>query len=234
MFSTVPRASPVFRARSEYRQPRVASAAFSVRVNLFTSQTEYQNRKSVKLCFTRPPHRAILGFVARKRPVPENEKLIGQRLREFREQLMVSQTAFALKAGLSRERLVQYEFGLVPLPWSAGDALCRTHNINQRWLLTGVEPPRALYLKPSDEIMGRARPRSLFSEICREFVADKSRQWAASESLVSVRAVIKAYSDAKKLKSEGKMAPDEFAMIEARMVALAEVLDDIVKKHRLK
>jgi len=137
-------------------------------VDLSTVEQKNESVRLASFIATLPAWRSAR-HVARRTPVPSSEKQIGARLRQFRETMLLSQTAFAFKAGLSRENLAKYEFGHVPLPWAAGDALCRAHNINQRWLMIGFRPKRP-YLDPSRQVEGKIRPRSRFSDIYGEFL----------------------------------------------------------------
>lgn len=152
---------------------------------------------------------------------------IGRRLRLFRKEMMISQTAFALKAGTSRENLAKYEFGLVPLPWEAGDAICRAHNINQRWLVTGEEPPRSLYLEPDAETLKQVRPRSRFSDICEVFLKNKKVQFDGSQALVQAKVILKAYDEAMKHANDASVAPDMFELVGRRMRELQKALQDL-------
>ena len=76
-------------------------------------------------------------IVPRKTPVPEIERAIGRRLRQFREEKLISQTAFAAKLQISRAQLINYEEGFAPMPWIVGLRLNRFFDLNPRWLATG-------------------------------------------------------------------------------------------------
>src|SRR5664280_1887587 len=102
--------------------------------------------------------------MARTTEVPERERLIGERLRRAREKLIVSQTGFAIAAGIGRERLASYEYGIVPLPWLIGDKICDEFDINARWLVEGLEPIDS-YFRPPDVERLELTPRTLFSEV---------------------------------------------------------------------
>lgn len=62
---------------------------------------------------------------------------IGERLRAAREGLLVSQTRFAVRVGIGRERLASYESGRVSLPWAIAFQIYSTFGINPLWLATG-------------------------------------------------------------------------------------------------
>lgn len=65
---------------------------------------------------------------------------VGVRLSRARERLGLSQTDFAIKAGIGRERLASYESGRVTLPWGIGFKICEVHKINVGWLAEGLGP----------------------------------------------------------------------------------------------
>ena len=70
-------------------------------------------------------------------PVPEREREIARRLRQFRrEATKLSQVAFAREVGIDSSRLASYEHGRVPLPYSVFLAVWRAFKINAHWLAT--------------------------------------------------------------------------------------------------
>lgn len=101
-------------------------------------------------------------LMPRTSEVPRDEKMIGSRLREIREETRLTGTAFALKHGLSAGNLSKYEHGRVPLPWRAGDAICARESISQRWLATGVGP-KAPYLLFQESVLQLIPRRATFS-----------------------------------------------------------------------
>jgi transcriptional regulator with XRE-family HTH domain len=94
----------------------------------------------------------------------DKEREIGARLAGVRGKLLISQTAFALKAGIGRERLATYELGYVALPWQIGDRICRLFDINSQWLVEGVGPKHP-YLRPVHVAEVEITPRELFSTV---------------------------------------------------------------------
>lgn len=96
--------------------------------------------------------------------LPEKEREIGARLAGIRGKLLISQTAFALKSGIGRERLATYELGYVALPWLIGDRICSLFDINSQWLVEGMGPKHP-YLRPAALADVEIAPRELFSTV---------------------------------------------------------------------
>jgi transcriptional regulator with XRE-family HTH domain len=76
----------------------------------------------------------------RRASAPEREREIGQRVREARERVELSQPEFAGKIGIRRERLASYELGRVALRHDVALEICRIFNLNIHWLATGDGP----------------------------------------------------------------------------------------------
>lgn len=76
----------------------------------------------------------------RKNPLPQLEAAIGARLKQFREERLISQTQFAAELRISRAQLINYEEGISPLPWQVAERLVRAFGLNPRWLATGKVP----------------------------------------------------------------------------------------------
>jgi len=101
--------------------------------------------------------------------LPKEEKLIGGRLRYVREQLGLSQTAFAAKVGIGREKLATFEAGRVPLKFDMGIKICETFDINQRWLAFGKKPMKGFRDFDREALIGCVHSRSWFSKTLEEF-----------------------------------------------------------------
>jgi len=103
----------------------------------------------------------------------EREKAIGRRLRTFRESLTIPRTAFALKIGISGERLASYEAGRVPLRWDVFSVVAERYRLNPRWLATGEsEPTLDFPFRPPYPF----QPRMLFSELYDRFLSGRDAQ----------------------------------------------------------
>tara|TARA_R110002111_G_scaffold11417_1_gene35426 strand:- start:199 stop:795 length:597 start_codon:yes stop_codon:yes gene_type:complete len=76
-----------------------------------------------------------------REPFSEEHEQIGKRLRTAREQLRIPRTKFALAVGITSDMLVNYEGGVVRLPWDvAKKALSQFTQINPYWIGEGLEP----------------------------------------------------------------------------------------------
>jgi transcriptional regulator with XRE-family HTH domain len=99
----------------------------------------------------------------RKAPLPKIEAQIGARIKEFREEKLISQTAFATKLQISRAQLINYEEGLSPTPWTVGFALNSAFDVNPRWLATG-KLPQTLKIK-LPEVPAKLYRRGTLSQV---------------------------------------------------------------------
>jgi transcriptional regulator with XRE-family HTH domain len=70
----------------------------------------------------------------------DRERQIGRRLRRFREQLLISRSAFAVSLGIGSERLASYESGRVPLKYAVFLSIHKHYRLNPFWLVAGEEP----------------------------------------------------------------------------------------------
>lgn len=62
---------------------------------------------------------------------------IGKRIRLLRKSLNLNQTDFGKPLGLKQAIIGQYETGVRNITDRNIDILCKTYNINKKWLLTG-------------------------------------------------------------------------------------------------
>jgi DNA-binding XRE family transcriptional regulator len=65
------------------------------------------------------------------------ERAIGARLKEVREFLHQSQSAFAAEIGIKKVRLASYETGRVPIRWEIALEICHQFLVSEHWLATG-------------------------------------------------------------------------------------------------
>jgi transcriptional regulator with XRE-family HTH domain len=105
-----------------------------------------------------------------RRPLPEAEIAIGERLRNWRLERTIGGAAMAREARLDRQKLYDYETGRTPLSWQSFLAIWDVFPISPEWLATGDGP---------DELDGllwrslvpRIRDYATFSQIYREKLA---------------------------------------------------------------
>ena len=108
--------------------------------------------------------------MARQYLIPENERRIGERLRQFRSEYTgLSVVQFASRIGIDSNRLATYEHGRSRLPFQVGQRACATFNISQRWLVDGEEPPFGEISIPKEKQPEMAKCR-LFSDAYARFI----------------------------------------------------------------
>jgi DNA-binding transcriptional regulator YiaG len=104
--------------------------------------------------------------------VNEGEKMIGARLRAFRETLQIPRSKFAVSIGFGSERIASYEAGRALLPYSVFLAIWKKYLISPHWLATGNAPqkwPTSLdYICAVD-----FSPRQSFSEVFHQLLSPK-------------------------------------------------------------
>lgn len=85
-----------------------------------------------------------------------------KRIRELRESLKLSQTAFAEKLGMTRSMISNMELGIVDIPDYRLGVIVKEFNVNRRWLETGEgdmflpQPESSLPAELTDDPMIRA------------------------------------------------------------------------------
>lgn len=99
----------------------------------------------------------------RKYPLSEREAAVCQRLADVRAHLRLPRSTFAQAVGLPVKSYTNYESKTVAVPFYVGRAVCRTFDVNQRWLATG-KPPMWMYAEVGDENEDAIHPKSLFTE----------------------------------------------------------------------
>ena len=93
------------------------------------------------------------------------EKQIGDRVKQFRDQINWPQTPFAGELGITRDKLASIEYGRTRLRYAIGYRLCFVFDVNHRWLTSGegeVKAATAALELPRPEDVD---PRALWSEI---------------------------------------------------------------------
>lgn len=85
-----------------------------------------------------------------------------KRIRELRENLKLSQTAFAEKLGMTRSMISNMELGLVEVPGYRISVIIKEFNVSEHWLRTGEgemflpKPESSLPAELTDDPMIRA------------------------------------------------------------------------------
>lgn len=103
----------------------------------------------------------------------EREKLIGARLRAFRETLQIPRSKFAVSIQFGSERLASYESGRAPLRYEVFHAVTQKYFVNPFWLATGFGSPRLPMSFNDADILPLVKPRMLFTEVYDTYLASK-------------------------------------------------------------
>ncbi len=107
--------------------------------------------------------------------VAEREKLIGARLRAFRETLQIPRSKFAVAVGFGSERIASYEAGRAPLPYEVFRAISKRYHVSPLWLATQVNSPKFPNVFDDSDFINLVRPRALFSEVYDKHIMPKMR-----------------------------------------------------------
>lgn len=83
------------------------------------------------------------------------DKNIGERIKQLRLSLGISQAEFAQKSGISVGGICEIEKGIRGLTNTTIMRICKTFNINPTWLLTGEENPTIIRSPTSKYDMGK-------------------------------------------------------------------------------
>lgn len=111
----------------------------------------------------------------------EREKMIGARLRGFREVLQISRSKFAVSIGYGSERIASYEAGRAPVRFEVFNAIAKTYSLSPQWLATGIGSafyPRNVI---SAQISDKIPPRALFSSVYDEYLVSEIQHLKDSE-----------------------------------------------------
>jgi transcriptional regulator with XRE-family HTH domain len=105
----------------------------------------------------------------------DRERAICRRLRDFREETKLSQTAFAQALGIGSSRLATYEHERVPVRYELAKRAGEKFGLNICWLAEGVGP-----MTPHDPVHPaleeKIPPRSLLSEAYDRFLKALARK----------------------------------------------------------
>jgi DNA-binding XRE family transcriptional regulator len=150
---TCPKSRPVPAATSAGFKPRSNSAILTLRVvfNISVVQSFTQLGGQIKpfqhffaLFFEGSPgHVSGVNQGAKAKPYKPllyDEVLVCHRVSRIRGEAGLSQTTFARRIGVTRDRVASVENKRVSLKWPMGFAICRSFNVSQLWLAKGVEP----------------------------------------------------------------------------------------------
>lgn len=110
-----------------------------------------------------------------RRLISDREKLIGARLRAFRETLQIPRTKFALSIHIGSERLAAYEAGRSRLPYVVFKSIANRYNLSPLWLAEEKGGPQFKNLANDADFIGYISRTALFSEVYDCHMADAVR-----------------------------------------------------------
>jgi transcriptional regulator with XRE-family HTH domain len=110
--------------------------------------------------------------------VSDREKIIGSRLRAFRETLQIARAKFAVAIGFGSERIASIEAGRAPLRYEVFEAVSRRYQLSPYWLAEGAGSPKHYGGFDESQLATEAHPRALFSAVYDKFIGGglKERQ----------------------------------------------------------
>ncbi len=156
----------------------------------------------------------------------ERERMIGARLRDFRESLQIPRTRFAVSLGFGGERIASYESGRAALPYEVFRAVFTKYSINASWLATGEgssknDGPPYLGFLPGDVKRGTTFSQ-VYDERLAAFIAklEREEEMEADEVLGYIRGFLEG--------TKGRSAEKNDPVILAPLKALAA---SIKRKH---
>ena len=156
-------------------------------------------------------------------PVPERERQIGRRLREFRLSTKLSQVAVGQLLGIDANRLSSYEHGRVPIPYAVATAFCREFGVNPAWLASGAQPMHSYAMishRLADEIAERARFSEVFDSVLAPSFGKHQEALQQFTGGDFSGAAVEEFSEAA-IPSIGHIRPAEVAQLVAGHVATA-------------
>jgi len=113
----------------------------------------------------------------------DREKLIGARLRAFRETLQIPRTKFAVTLGISSERLASYESGRAALPYEVFRSISKHYQLNPEWLAHGEAVPKLIEPFNDEVFISQLKPRDLFSEVYSMYIEAMIKQHNATVNM---------------------------------------------------
>jgi transcriptional regulator with XRE-family HTH domain len=102
--------------------------------------------------------------------VSDREKLIGSRLRAFRETLQIPRARFAVAIGFGSERIASIEAGRAPLRYEVFQAVSRRYQLSPYWLAEAIGSPKHGGAFDDTRLAKEVHPRALFSEVYDRFI----------------------------------------------------------------
>jgi transcriptional regulator with XRE-family HTH domain len=105
--------------------------------------------------------------------ISEREKIIGTRLRAFRETLQIPRARFAASIGLGSERIAAYESGRARLPYAVFRAMSKRYLISPKWLAENEGSPQVHELFDDSDFIELITRTAIFSEVYDKHLAGR-------------------------------------------------------------
>jgi DNA-binding transcriptional regulator YiaG len=102
---------------------------------------------------------------------PEREKLIGVRLRAFREMLQIPRARFAVSIGCGSERIAAYEAGRARLPYWVFKATADRYHLHPRWLAEEAGSTQLKNAFKDSHFIASVSRHALFTEVYDKFLS---------------------------------------------------------------
>lgn len=115
----------------------------------------------------------------------EREKMIGARLRAFREMLQIPRTKFALSIGCGSEQIAAYESGRARLPYRVFQNISKRYDLHPGWLNDGNGVPQMKDSFTNLDFIDKIGRNSLFTYVFDRYL---SRQVMMTMQLTKQRA----------------------------------------------
>jgi DNA-binding transcriptional regulator YiaG len=123
--------------------------------------------------------------------VSDREKLIGSRLRAFRETLQIPRAKFAVAIGFGSERIASIEAGRAPLRYEVFKAVSLRYQLSPYWLAEDKGCPKHGGAFDESLFAKEVHPRALFTEVYEKFIGGGLKQ-AQAQSLVHMMNIDRA------------------------------------------
>lgn len=162
--------------------------------------------------------------VPRTNPVPDKEKEIGKRLRQFRKELGMSQAELARRVGIDSRALGTYEHGRVPLPFHVFMRVHEKFSLNPAWLASGKAVQIMDWTFEENFFIGPIGEREVFSAVWEREMKDRS---SFSTELVNKQAqalVVEIEAFYRELSSPVEVASSQLREVECSARRLVELI----------
>jgi DNA-binding transcriptional regulator YiaG len=124
----------------------------------------------------------------------EREKMIGIRLRAFREMLQIPRASFAASVGCGSERIAAYEAGRARLPYWVFKAIADRYHLYPRWLAEETGSPQVKNSFKDSHFIASISRHALFTEVYDKFLSEQLLH-EANTTAAAAQTVIEELTD---------------------------------------